>query len=103
MQVNNNNIQPEGASQLVLGEWPLLEQLAVSFFALHEQLFKTIIEGDWPILKELNISTSFADPMHDWSKQQIPGWQTVEPKCRKMCISTWPDLRVLSLPPAPLL
>ena len=100
-----NKIHPEGASQLVLGKWPLLEKLAVSFSFLHEQLFKTIIQGDWPTLKELEISTSVADwtddPVYEWSKQQVQAWQTSEDKCRSMCMSTWPDLRVLKLPSVP--
>ena len=101
MQVNGNDMHPEGASQLVLGKWPLLEELEVDFFLLHEQLFETIIQGDWPTLKKLAIITSAASspgPVHGWSEQQILAWKKVAGKCRNMCMSTWPDLRVVTLP-----
>ena len=102
MQVNGKDMHPEGASQLVLGKWPLLEELEVSFSLLHEQLFQTIIQGDWPTLKKLDIGTSAAsgpnNTVHHWSEQQIEAWKAVAEKCRNMCMSTWPGLRVLNLP-----
>ncbi len=104
MQVSLNNFEAEAASQLVLGQWPLLETLMVSFKLLDEHIIKMLLEGKWPMLKELQIDiVPFIEyatnkRLPGWNKEIVQHWQTVEDHCRSRCENRWQCLEALYLP-----
>ena len=84
-------------SQLVSGNWPLLQVLMVAVIDLNEQIVHTLTMGKWPMLKELHADLR---PFPKWELPNLVSWQASEPLCECMCRQKWPDLEVLNIPNA---
>jgi hypothetical protein len=90
-------LEVKAASQLVLGNWPLLQVLMVAFIDIDEQVVHTLTTGNWPMLKELHVDLR---PYPKWELPNVASWQAVEQLCESMCRQKWPDLEVLNIPSA---
>ena len=73
----------EGISQLVSGNWPLLETLVLTLTDVNELVFSTIVAGDWPMLKKLHIDIK--GNAAAWDRQRVDSWQTIEQECYNVC------------------
>ncbi len=82
---------------MVLGNWPLLQLLMVTFIDLDEQVVHTLTTGKWPMLKELHVGIR---PYPKWELHTVVSWQAIEQLCESMCRQEWPDLEVLNIPSA---
>jgi len=91
----HSELKIEAVSQLVLGTWPLLETLTVTFEDLTEQIVNTVVTGDWPMLKELHINVRGCNL---WDRQRVDSWQAIEQGCHDVCRSRWPGLQVANFP-----
>ena len=90
MQVSAR-LEVRAASQLVLGNWPLLQVLMVAFVDMDKQDVHSLTTGKWPMLKELHVD------LRPYPKSELPSvlsWQAVEHLCRSICLQEWPDLEV---------